>query len=804
MLSAAAKVIANNVIGFGATAAMTATAKAVLGALGIPEAVLDPLKLLPVDPDKELWLPQEVGVFNLVMAFRGQVDIAVQSLLADLRWMETAPDWHNSAARFLFDDVTPPATGLLEACSVRLNHAQEIALDAAAHNPLTVITGPPGTGKSQTVTAIVAEAWRRGESVVLSSTNNRPVDDVVNTKATDIDAGLMLRTGNKEVRGKLSEAVYDLLPEVVARQPEEGAEQAVQVCASQRHLAAHVLEQRAKLESGLLDASLLRDELRALVWEDRQPRVPITEIDKRAAKAVRTRWKWLRRRRAAKLREVAGLPSTIAVEAIIEWTRSESVFDSAWQTLGAHQRDNEGDLLDAFQQADMRWRAASRVLTSELVRRGYTDGAEHLKLLADKLSEELPFREVMTQVLRHVHGWATSTLSTRPSFDCRAGSIDLVVIDEASQCTLAQILPLAFRAKRLVIVGDADQLPPVITATPERLRALATDAGASHEQFAAMHHTYGEHSAFDAFAARFKPEPLLLNEHYRCHPDIIRFCNEEFYDGKLVVLSEVDDREDLGLTWIDITGVTRPGRTGSVVNEFEVDAVVNWLAESELDLKHTGVVTPFRAQANMIERALAAHPDERLRAVEVGTAHTFQGGERETILFSTVISTDAQPGTIGWLESQRNLVNVAVSRAKHRLIVFGDALAIRTRGPRVLRTLAETATATATGHATTGDVLTDRVRAALTAKGIPSRRGQLVQGYPVEIAITGADGELIDVEISRYPDGDTGARQQRRDAVRDTRLRGLGWRVVRVPGWQAYLDPAAIIDQVRTMRDPRT
>src|SRR6202000_2313849 len=102
----------------------------------------------------------------------------------------------------------------------------------------------------------------------------------------------------------------------------------------------------------------------------------------------------------------------------------------------------------------------------------------------------------------------TSALSTRPNFACRAGAVDLVVIDEASQCNLAQVLPLAYRAKRLVVLGDPQQLSPVVTANAEELRALAVAAGTDHDTLAAAHHTYGEDSAYTAFAARFRPAPL--------------------------------------------------------------------------------------------------------------------------------------------------------------------------------------------------------------------------------------------------------------------------------------------------------
>jgi hypothetical protein len=430
-------------------------------------------------------------------------------------------------------------------------------------------------------------------------------------------------------------------------------------------------------------------------------------------------------------------------------------------------------------------------------------GAEVLTRLGTALTEDEQRLDLMTAARRHVKGWATSALSTRPNFRCAAGTIDLVVIDEASQCGLAQILPLAYRAKRLVIVGDPQQLPPVVTADPGQLRWLAEDSGAVHQELAAMHHTYGEDSAFSAFAARFKPAPLLLDEHYRCHPDIIQFCNHEFYDNQLKVLTGVDypEHTERGMSWHEVDGRTEPGRTGGVVNEPEARAVVAWLTDADPStLANVGVVTPFRAQANLILRLIR---EAGLPPVEVGTAHTFQGGERDTILFATVLSTGIRPGTVGWLESQRNLVNVAVSRAKRQLVVFGDHATMTTLRPKTLLALAEAARHPASTSAAAPTRLAQRLHAALTARGIPARLTDSVEGYAVAIVVTGRSGELIDVEIDEFPQGDPGGGLQRALAVRDKNLRSLGWRVVRVPGWQVYLETGAVVDLVLHELDTR-
>lgn len=796
VLADAAKVVAGQVIGFGSAEAMTSVTKKLLAALGIPDAALDPLLLEPPE-EQALWRPQEQGVFNLAIAYKGALDLAVRGLVSDLEQMSSASDWTNSAARFLLEDCVPPAVAPLDTNPVRLNHAQEQAVSVAATSPLTVITGPPGTGKSQTVTAIIAEAWRRGESVVLSSTNNKPVDDVVTSKAAQLDRAMVLRTGNAEKRRELGAVLPDLVKEAAAHLPGPSDENLVELTAT-RHWASRDLQRNAELQRDTLAAATSRDELREQIWPHRMP-APESwpRIEKLANRVIRTRWGWLRRRRDRKLRAVAGIStSTVDATTIAEWFTAGREFDQHYRELREFIDGVPGDLVDRFDAADRRWRHASEAQLRELVRHGVISGTTVLRDLSVALTEEEYRIDLMTAALRHVKGWATSTLSTRPNFRCAAGSIDLVVIDEASQCGLAQILPLAYRAKRLVIVGDPKQLPPVVTADPGQLRWLAEEAGAVHQELAAVNHTYGEDSAFSAFARRFRPEPLLLDEHYRCHPDIIRFCNKEFYDNKLRVLTSVDypDNAGRGLTWHEVSGRTEPGRNGSVVNVPEARAVVDWLANADpAVLDSIGVVTPFRPQANLIQRLIE---QAGLPPVEVGTAHTFQGGERDTILFATVMSDGVQPGTVGWLEGQRNLVNVAVSRAKRQLVVFGDYSTISAHRPKTLLALADAARHAESGPKRTPGRLTHRLHASLADRGIPARLGHVAEGYPVAIAIGGRSGELMDLEIDEFPHGDPGGGLQRALSVRDGNLRALGWKVLRIPGWQVYLDPEKAVEQV--------
>ncbi len=799
LIASAAAVIGQGLVGFGLASAMMSVAQRLVAALGLPGGLLDPGALADPSTVGDPWRPQEIGVFNLAMAFKGELDHATRTLVKDLEWMRGAPDWRGSAARFLFEVAKPPAASLPKSCALELNDSQELALASAATAPLTVITGPPGTGKSQTVAAIVADAWLRGETVLVTSTNNTPIDDVINDKMLRLDEALILRTGNIDKRRELGARLRDLVGRVPQRPP-EAVRNSLQVASLIRHRAARILEERARVEQAVLATAERRDRARAVVWGEQQPPSgDLARVRSSAEKACRTRWRWLKRRRTMACLLRAGIQDpSITAEQIRDWVAAEDSFRAAWRELTTMQLARSVDAVANFKEAEDNWLVASRATTRARVRERFAAGAELLNQLADVLTDELPRREAINRAMGYVSGWATSALSTRPNFDCRAGSIDLVVVDEASQCNLAQVLPLAYRARRLVIVGDPQQLPPVVTADAQELRLLADLAGMTHDELATEHLTY-EDSAYTAFAPRHGRDPFLLEEHYRCHPEIIQFCNEHFYGNRLTVLTKIslDLNRQRGLEWREVAGRTERGPAGSALNRAEADAVARWIADSGLPPSSVGVVTPFREQARLIRQLLSSQRARfPLGDVRVGTAHTFQGGECRTMLFSTVLSTGANPGTVAWLEGERNLINVAVSRAQEHLVVFGNREELRRLGATTLLALAEAADRHGRRRDPRWSEATVRLHAALVEHGIPATLGGAVEGYSLAITLIGGKGRRIDVEIDEFPDGDLRGRAQRQRVTRDRNLTDLGWTVIRVPAWQAYLDPGSVADEV--------
>jgi len=287
-------------------------------------------------------------------------------------------------------------------------------------------------------------------------------------------------------------------------------------------------------------------------------------------------------------------------------------------------------------------------------------------------------------VLRMFPVWSTTNLSTQ-DLPLQAGLFDIVVIDEASQCDIPSALPLLFRGKRLVIIGDHKQLTHIATLPDRTHRELVRQYGVD------LSYQYPKTSLFDlaSHSVAKVPGHITLNEHYRSCREIIQFSNETFYKSSLKVLTDLSGLPRVyqeyasGLFWLDVKGKAERPRSRVVYNLVEARVVAELVKEvyrylERIDFMETngreveiGIVTPFRAQAEEIGKALRKSGVPRDR-VMVGTVHTYQGNERDIMIFSTVVTADLPEHTANFMLLSRNLLNVAVTRARWTLLVVGD------------------------------------------------------------------------------------------------------------------------------------
>ncbi|MGU3777829.1 AAA domain-containing protein [Burkholderia metallica] len=279
-------------------------------------------------------------------------------------------------------------------------------------------------------------------------------------------------------------------------------------------------------------------------------------------------------------------------------------------------------------------------------------------------------------------------------------SIGWLFIDEAGQAVPQAAVGALWRARRAVVVGDPLQIEPVFTVPTRLINALAdlsphTSDGRCSPASVSVQRLADDANPFGTYVPTDGEEPLWIGSplrvHRRCCDKMFTVANRIAYRGKMVYGLKSrdpsgDPLERLGNSaWIDVRGRTSHRQ---VVPE-QIEAVAALLIRLYADsgtLPPLYVITPFKA----IRKALS----DRLQAIKwvadtgrrgpankawkqwcsqrIGTVHTFQGKEESVVVFVLGADHDSA-ASANWAASKPNLLNVAVTRAKHRLYVVGDA-----------------------------------------------------------------------------------------------------------------------------------
>lgn len=243
-------------------------------------------------------------------------------------------------------------------------------------------------------------------------------------------------------------------------------------------------------------------------------------------------------------------------------------------------------------------------------------------------------------------------------------------IDEAAQALEPACWIAIRKADRVILAGDHCQLPPTVKA-PEALRA-----GLGHTLMQTI--------------VKNKPETVsLLKLQYRMNDEIMRFSSEWFYGGMLQSAPEVKYRSildfDTPIEWINTEGMDCNeefvGENYGRINKPEAELSIAQLKEYITKISRerflseridVGLISPYKAQVQYLRRLVRndAFFKPYRQAITINTVDGFQGQERDVILISLVRANEE--GQIGFLNDLRRM-NVAITRARMKLIILGDA-----------------------------------------------------------------------------------------------------------------------------------
>lgn len=538
------------------------------------------------------------------------------------------------------------------------NISQSAAVKNALQYPISVIDGPPGTGKTQTILNIIASVIRHpGTTVGVVSFTNSAVENVFQ-KLTEEGFGMVAANlGNREKRQQFFDnqrsrnAEIDAM--VSAKAPSEGASKEFDKVTRRLEPLLEIERQRAELRHTIHAYQLEHQHFQSFFdsyeapTADELPALRRYSANKILDFIANTDPRWIP---AGGWEQILGTMRRY----LKYWALREVNADDIDVVVRLQHKYFEKKIAELEQQITK--------LTKKLERKDFSDSLEKQakwsqELLRDALRTRYSSlsRTVYTSHYRKQFTHFTDDypliLSTCHSLQNSIGHstlLDYLIIDEASQVDLVTVSPTLACARNLIVVGDLEQLPPVTKdiIDPPRAPEPVFDYRRSILS-----------SVIERYSDQFLPR-VMLREHYRCAPDIIEFCNRKFYDGKLIPYTH-STPDCTPMTMVR----TRPGNhmlrtSAGRSNQREIDViqdeVIPWAAP-DFPPEEVGVTTPYRWQADRATDAL-------IESIESDTVHKFQGREKKAIVMTTVLDDTASRAAVQFADDPK-LINVAVSRA---------------------------------------------------------------------------------------------------------------------------------------------
>ena len=506
----------------------------------------------------------------------------------------------------------------------RVNLDQLLAINNAMQYPVAYIQGPPGTGKTSTIINTIITAFFNERTVLFSSYNNHPLESVFR-KLTQmkyherIIPFPVLRIGNQGVMKRALRYMKDLRQRAMEI---EVFQSTLEKNKKERTENAKKLSDLLKKYDELVDLRERQETLHCLIdYEQKEAN------DMHLLPFV----------------ENLGSHQLRNVERMIK-SRGSITNEDALRLL-----DHNADELGKY----LYYTSASYIKRIEGER--YTELRGILEMSNEqKQCEEFACflkKKENIKKLQEIFPVIISTCISAHKIGVPEPLFNMVIMDEASQCNTAISLVTIIRGERLMLVGDPQQLNPVVLLNERDNEKLRKKYGVSEEYDYRKGSVYKTYLSCDPVS-----DEVLLHEHYRCNEKIIGFNNKKYYNSKLEVKSQSKEQEPL--LFVDV----KTGNSAKKNTSMEEAGRILKYAELHKD-QSIGVITPFVNQKELLEKQLE---ENDLHNVTVGTVHSFQGDEKDVVLFSTAITGNTQKSTYSWLKDNKELLNVATSRAKEK------------------------------------------------------------------------------------------------------------------------------------------
>lgn len=538
------------------------------------------------------------------------------------------------------------------------NNSQYVAVKRAMENQISVIQGPPGTGKTQTILNIIANILIQGKTVQVVSNNNSATENVFEKlSSSKYNLGFIVATlGKSDNKTNFINNQKTNYPDFTSWKSDDIQDDFMQQVQEKSKKLKTVFDKQERLAQ--LNQELNRLKIERKYFNEYLNETNVT-VDYTKYKRSMKSNKWMKLWQECQ--SISEVNKDINFFFKLKFFFKYGLYNFSIYSLEISQiittfqafyyETRENEVLKELDDITAYLNNTSNHLLDNLT----NDSMKFLKNYLANKYEKNTYRQLFTSedflknpydILNEYPVILSTTFSSRDSLNDNV-VYDYVIMDEASQVDIATGALAMSCAKNMVIVGDTNQLPNVVDKHTEiRADAIFNQYNLSKG--------YRFTNSFLQSVLEVMPNvtQTMLREHYRCHPKIIEFCNQKFYRGNLIIMTEDHGEKDV----LKVIKTVKGNHSRNHFSQRQIDIIKNEIIPNDItNKKETGIIAPYNNQVQSLK--------EQIDGIEQATVHKFQGKEKDTIIISTV------EDEITDFVDDPYLLNVAVSRAKKKLIL---------------------------------------------------------------------------------------------------------------------------------------
>lgn len=538
------------------------------------------------------------------------------------------------------------------------NNSQYVAVKRAMENQISVIQGPPGTGKTQTILNIIANILIQGKTVQVVSNNNSATENVFEKlSSSKYNLGFIVATlGKSDNKTNFINNQKTNYPDFTSLKSDDIQDDFMQQVQEKSKKLKTVFDKQERLAQ--LNQELNRLKIERKYFNEYLNETNVT-VDYTKYKRSMKSNKWMKLWQECQ--SISEVNKDIDFFLKLKFFFKYGLYNFSIYSLEISQiittfqafyyETRENEILKELDDITAYLNNTSNHLLDNLT----NDSMKFLKNYLANKYEKNTYRQLFTSedflknpydILNEYPVILSTTFSSRDSLNDNV-VYDYVIMDESSQVDIATGALAMSCAKNMVIVGDTNQLPNVVDKHTEiRADVIFNQYNLSKG--------YRFTNSFLQSVLEVMPNvtQTMLREHYRCHPKIIEFCNQKFYRGNLIIMTEDHGEKDV----LKVIKTVKGNHSRNHFSQRQIDIIKNEIIPNDItNKKETGIISPYNNQVQSLK--------EQIDGIEQATVHKFQGKEKDTIIISTV------EDEITDFVDDPYLLNVAVSRAKKKLIL---------------------------------------------------------------------------------------------------------------------------------------